>query len=78
MEFLTGPWPFGFVPAGRLHGIGLCATDIRRTWGSGAEIRGSVSALMLAVCGRSALLHILDGPGLPLLRRRMGLPPDLT
>jgi uncharacterized protein (TIGR03083 family) len=71
MDFLTGPWPFGFVPVRRLRGISLCAKDIGRTWGSGAEIRGPVAALMMAVCGRTALLHTLDGPGLPRLRRRM-------
>jgi hypothetical protein len=31
-----------------------------------------VRALMMAVSGRTALLHTLDGPGLPLLRRRLG------
>lgn len=74
MEFLTGPWPFGFVSVRRLQGIRLCADDIRRTWGSGAEIRGPVAALMMAACGRTALLHLLDGPGVPRLRRRLGLP----
>lgn len=73
MEFLTGPWPFGFVPLGRLRGIRLNGSDIGRTWGAGAEVRGSVSALMLAVCGRTALLHLLDGPGLPQLRRRLSV-----
>jgi uncharacterized protein (TIGR03083 family) len=72
VDFLTGPWPFGFVPAGRLRGISLHANGIRRTWGRGAEIRGPVAALMMAVSGRTALLHLLDGPGLPLLRRRLG------
>jgi uncharacterized protein (TIGR03083 family) len=71
MEFLTGPWPFGFVPLGRLRGIRLHGSDIERTWGSGAEGRGPVSALMLAISGRTALLDLLDGPGLPLLRRRV-------
>ncbi len=71
MEFLTGPWPFGFVPLGRLRGIRLHGSDIGRTWGDGAEVRGPVSALMLAVSGRSALLHLLDGPGLPQFRRRL-------
>jgi uncharacterized protein (TIGR03083 family) len=71
MDFLTGPWPFGFVPLGRLRGISLRASDIGRTWGSGAEIRGPVAALMMAVAGRTALLHMLDGPGLPRLSRRL-------
>ena len=71
MDFLTGPWPFGFVPAGRLRGISLHANDICRSWGRGAEIRGPAAALMMSVAGRAALLRLLDGPGLPLLRDRM-------
>ena len=71
MDFLTGPWPFGFVPLGRLRGISLRASDIGRSWGSGAEIHGPVAALMMAVAGRTALLHMLDGPGLPRLSRRL-------
>ena len=73
MEFLTGPWPFGFVPLGRLRGIRLHGSDIGRAWGRGEEVRGPVSALMLAVSGRTALLHQLDGPGLPELRRRLSI-----
>lgn len=78
MEFLTGPWPFGFVPVGRLRGISLRATDIHAAWGTGAEIRGPVAALMMAVSGRTALLHLLDGPGLPQLRQRLVGARDLT
>lgn len=71
LNFLTGPWPFGFVPLGLLRGISLQGTDIDRSWGGGAEIRGSVAALMMSVVGRTALFHMLDGPGVPLLRRRL-------
>ncbi|MEM6110784.1 maleylpyruvate isomerase family mycothiol-dependent enzyme [Mycobacterium sp. 050272] len=71
LDFLTGLWPFGFVPLGRLRGISLRGTDIDRSWGKGAEIRGPVSALMMAVSGRTALLDNLDGPGLPALRQRL-------
>jgi uncharacterized protein (TIGR03083 family) len=71
MDFLTGPWPFGFVPLGRLRGISMRADDIGRVWGTGAEIRGPVAALMMAISGRDALLHQLSGPGLPQLRRRI-------
>ena len=70
-DFLTGLWPFGFVPVRRLRGISLRPNDICRVWGSGAEIRGPVGALMMAVCGRTALLDLLKGPGLPQLRRRL-------
>jgi uncharacterized protein (TIGR03083 family) len=71
MDFLTGPWPFGFIPLGRLRGISLRANDICRVWGTGTEIRGPVAALMMAVSGRTALLHLLDGPGLATLRQRV-------
>jgi hypothetical protein len=71
LDFLTGPWPFGFVPLGRLRGISLYGSDIDRSWGKGAEIRGPAAALMMAVSGRTALLDNLDGPGLPLLRQRL-------
>jgi uncharacterized protein (TIGR03083 family) len=71
MDFLTGWWPFGFVPLGRLRGISLRASDISRVWGSGAEIRGPVAALMMTVAGRTALVHMLDGPGLPRIIRRL-------
>lgn len=71
LDFLTGPWPIGFVPLGRLRGISLCAIDIDRSWGKGAEVRGPAGALMMAVSGRTALLHGLDGPGLPLLHQRL-------
>lgn len=71
MDFLTGRWPFGFVPLGRLRGISLRASDIGQAWGSGVEIRGPVAALMMMVTGRTALLHLLDGPGLPLILQRI-------
>lgn len=71
LDFLTGPWPFGFVPLGRLWGISLRATDIDRCWGNGTEVRGATAALMMAVAGRTAMLHSLDGPGLALLRHRL-------
>jgi hypothetical protein len=59
------------VPRARLRGICLRATDVDRTWGMGAEVRGPASALMMSACGRTALLNNLDGPGVPLLRHRL-------
>jgi uncharacterized protein (TIGR03083 family) len=70
-DFLTGRWPIGFLPLGRLRRVRLSATDVNRTWREGAEISGPVAALMMSVCGRAALLHLLDGPGVSLLRQRM-------
>jgi uncharacterized protein (TIGR03083 family) len=72
LDFLTGPRPLGFVPRGRLNGIRLRGTDLGRTWGSGVEVSGPASALMMTACGRTTLLDRLDGPGLPLLKARLG------
>jgi uncharacterized protein (TIGR03083 family) len=71
LDFLTGPLPLGFVPRGRLRGIALRSTDIGRSWGSGAEIRGPASLLMMAAAGRSDTLAMLDGPGVGVLRKRL-------
>ncbi len=72
LDFLNGPRPLGFVPRGRLRGIALYSTDIGRSWGTGAEIRGPAALLMMAVTGRVEILRMLDGPGVPVLRRRLG------
>jgi uncharacterized protein (TIGR03083 family) len=72
LDFLTGPWPFGFVPVGLLRGLSLQATDVDRTWRQGAQIRGTARALMMCVAGRNVLSDELDGPGLALLRQRSG------
>jgi uncharacterized protein (TIGR03083 family) len=71
LDFLTGRWPFGFVPLGRLKGISLQCSDIDRGWGKGAVIRGPAAALMMSVAGRTALFEALEGPGVPLLRDRL-------
>jgi uncharacterized protein (TIGR03083 family) len=70
LDFLTGFRAVAFVPFGRLRGISLRAGDVDRSWGKGAELHGPAKALMMAVCGRGALLDQLDGPGLPILRKR--------
>jgi uncharacterized protein (TIGR03083 family) len=71
LEMLTGPFPAGFVPLGRLRGLSWQATDIDRRWGNGPEIRGRTADLLMAAVGRTATLDALDGPGLPLLRQRI-------
>jgi uncharacterized protein (TIGR03083 family) len=71
MDFLTGRWPIGFVPMNRLRGIRLSANDIDRSWRNGADAVGPVAALMMSVCGRTALLDTLAGPGSTVLRRRL-------
>lgn len=71
MDFLTAGWPIGFVPLGGLRGIRLSATDVPRSWRQGLEVNGPVAALVMSVCGRSASLDALHGPGVGLLRRRL-------
>lgn len=71
MDFLTAGWPIGFVPLGGLRGIRLSANDVPRSWRQGVEVNGPVAALLMSVCGRSASLDALDGPGVPVLRRRL-------
>ncbi len=71
MDFVTSGWPIGFMPLGRLRGIRLSANDVPRSWRNGVEINGPVAALLMGVCGRTAALLALDGPGLEVLRRRL-------
>jgi uncharacterized protein (TIGR03083 family) len=72
LEFLTGRFAFGFVPRSRLSGLALRSTDSGGRWGAGAEVAGRSAALMMAACGRPALLAELDGPGAGLLGERIG------
>jgi len=44
LDFLSGPWPFGFLPPGRLWAISLHGNDIDRTWGNGERSLGRVGA----------------------------------
>jgi uncharacterized protein (TIGR03083 family) len=71
MDFLTGRWPIGFLPLGRLRGIRLSAKDVNRSWRDGVEAIGPVAALLMSVCGRTASLDALAGPGSTLLRQRL-------
>lgn len=71
LEMLTGPFPYSFMPLGRLRGLGWRATDIDQAWGKGPEIRGRTADLLMAAVGRTATLDALDGPGLPVLRQRI-------
>lgn len=71
LDFLMGPRPLGFVPRGRLRGIALHCTDIGRTWGEGAEIRGPAAHVMMAVAGRVDTFDMVEGPGVDLLRTRL-------
>jgi uncharacterized protein (TIGR03083 family) len=71
LEFVTTGRPFGYVPRGRLAGLRLLACDLDWSWGDGAVASGRSIDLLLAACGRAAVLPRLDGPGVELLRRRL-------
>ena len=63
--------PVGFAPRGRLRGLRLTGTDLDRAWGTGAEVRGRGIDLLMAACGRTAVLPRLDGPGRHVLTTRL-------
>jgi uncharacterized protein (TIGR03083 family) len=73
LDFLHSPAARrGFVPAGRLAGLCLRATDQDWRAGEGADVAGPSEALALAMSGRPAALADLGGDGLPALRERLG------
>ncbi|MEQ8843210.1 MAG: maleylpyruvate isomerase family mycothiol-dependent enzyme [Acidimicrobiales bacterium] len=56
--------------AGRVKGLRLIATDIDWHYGTGPEVRGPASALILAGTGRVAVDDALEGEGVAELARR--------
>lgn len=71
LRFLTGRRAVGFVSRGRLRGLRLVATDVEFASGTGAEVTGRASDLMMAAAGRAAVLPELSGPGVDVLRKRL-------
>ena len=71
LDFVTTGRPVGFVPRGRLRGLRLVGTDLDWSRGDGAEIRGRGIDLLMAACGRAAVLTRLDGPGRQALAERL-------
>lgn len=53
-----------------VSGLRLEATDGSFTRGDGLLVRGTTSALTMAMAGREAYCDDLDGPGVPILRGR--------
>jgi uncharacterized protein (TIGR03083 family) len=71
LDFLA-PGAIGFTPRSRLAGLRLVATDLGRAWGGGdAELSGAGADLMMAACGRAAVLDRLSGPGVSVLAARL-------
>lgn len=71
LDRLTRGMP-GLVPRSRLRGLALAATDADRRWLDGAEVRGTLGDLIMAVAGRRATLDRLSGPGVGVLADRIG------
>jgi uncharacterized protein (TIGR03083 family) len=55
----------------RIAGLRLVATDIGWTHGSGPEVSGPATNLLLAMTGRRAGLDALTGDGVGIMRERM-------
>lgn len=70
LAFVTTGRPIGFVRRGRLAGLELVADDLGWSWGAGPEVAGRGIDLLMAACGRAALLDRLHGPGVEVLRGR--------
>lgn len=70
LDFLAGGAP-GFVKKKWVQGLLLAPTDLGRTWGAGAEVRGRAIDIVLAITGRRVALENLDGPGVELLASRL-------
>jgi uncharacterized protein (TIGR03083 family) len=72
LNFLVGGRAIGFAPKRRLAGLRFEATDLDWAWGSGPALAGPAEALLLAMTGRTVAIGELDGPGVPILRNRLG------
>ena len=71
LEFITTGRPVGFVPRGALRDLRLVATDLDWAWGDGDPLEGRAIDLLMAACGRTALLPALTGAGVPVLAGRL-------
>lgn len=61
------------VPSRRnAAGLRLVATDAAFAAGDGPEVRGTLLGLVMCIAGRPAYLDEVQGPGVPLLRARIG------
>jgi uncharacterized protein (TIGR03083 family) len=72
LDFLTGGRAVGFTPKSRPAGLRFAATDLGWESGDGPLVAGPAEAVMLALAGRPVALADLDGPGVAVLRDRIG------
>lgn len=71
LAFVTTGHPVGFTPRGRLAGLRLVADDLGWAWGAGPPVRGRGIDVLMAACGRAAVLAHLTGPGVATLSRQL-------
>ena len=71
LEQLTGP-RFTYLSEDTRAGLSWTATDGDWRHGEGPEVRGTGTALLTVLGGRTAALDELAGDGVPELRRRLG------
>ncbi|MEQ3550118.1 maleylpyruvate isomerase family mycothiol-dependent enzyme [Pseudonocardia nematodicida] len=72
LDFVAGARPTAFVAKGRLDGLRLVADDAGFADGEGTEVRGRGIDVLMAACGRPAVLDRLTGDGVAVLRSRIG------
>jgi hypothetical protein len=73
LDFMVSPAAKrAFVPASRLPGLALRATDQDWSFGSGEEVSGPSEALAMAIAGRKPALADVTGAGVATLRSRLG------
>jgi uncharacterized protein (TIGR03083 family) len=71
LDFLGGRSQ-GFVPKGLRDGVRFETTDLDWSSGTGARAHGPGEAILLTMTGRRTALNDLEGPGVELLRERLG------
>ncbi|AGL15295.1 maleylpyruvate isomerase family mycothiol-dependent enzyme [Actinoplanes sp. N902-109] len=71
LDFMVGGHAIGFAPKRRLAGLRWEASDLNWFSGVGPLVAGPAEALLMAMCGRGAVLPELDGPGVRILDRRI-------
>jgi uncharacterized protein (TIGR03083 family) len=62
---LTMRWPVPPPSVRVVRRFALTATDLDWSAGTGPQVRGPIGALLLTICGRTAVLPQLSGAGLP-------------
>jgi uncharacterized protein (TIGR03083 family) len=71
LDFVTSGRPVGFIPRGRLEGIRLIAEDLDWSAGEGQPAQGRGIDVLMAACGRRAVLSNLSGTGVRVLDGRL-------